>query len=201
MTNRQLQTIGQAAVGELTGSISGSVYCYGYAIHENLCVYLNLGGPRMAVEAIRAKLSKGDMVNLVPWDAPAIELTAGEGATGMYTAFIQNISAAKFTSAILVHELLINPNYGGKSTTFILRTSDKQAMAKLKHHVTELVKVPMFDQWADFLYSAGQTAVLVRKTHAGGGLDLLTVNLDVEAWTRLITGGVEQGFIALPTSV
>ena len=39
----------------------------------------------MAVEAIRAKLIKGEIANCVPWDAPAVELTAGEGNTGMYT--------------------------------------------------------------------------------------------------------------------
>ena len=114
--------IGQSYVGELTGSITGNVYCFGYAIHEGICVFVNMGGPRMAVEAIRAKLSKGDIVNCVPWDAPAIELTAGEGNTGMYHDFMQNIPEAKFTSLILCHDLLVNPKYGGKSTTFMLRT-------------------------------------------------------------------------------
>jgi len=159
-----------------------------------------MGGPRMAVEAIRAKLSKGDIVNCVPWDAPAVELTAGEGNTGMYHDFMQNIPEAKFTSLILCHDLLVNPNYGGKSTTFILRTDEAQAAAKLKHHVTELVKVPVFDEWAGYLYHAGQTAMLVRPTRAAGSIDLLSVTLDVDAWTRLITGGIEQGVIALPAS-
>jgi hypothetical protein len=58
---RTLAVIGQSYVGELTGSISGDVHCYGYAIHEGICIFVNMGGPRMAVEAIRAKLSKGDV--------------------------------------------------------------------------------------------------------------------------------------------
>jgi hypothetical protein len=195
---RTLAAIGQSCVGELTGSITGNVWCYGYAIHEGVCVYVNMGGPRMAVEAIRAKLSKDDIVNCVPWDAPAVELTAGEGNSGMYHDYMQNIPEAKFTSLILCHDLLVNPNYGGKSTTFILRTDDAQAAAKLKHHVTELVKVPVFDEWAGYLYQAGQTAMLVRPTRSAGEIDLLTVTLDVDAWTRLITGGIEQGVITLP---
>jgi hypothetical protein len=154
----------------------------------------------MAVEAIRAKFSKGEIVNLVPWDAPAIELTAGEGNSGMYTDFLHNIPEAKFTSLILLHEWLTQPNYGGSATTFIIRTSDAQAMAKLKHHVMAVVKVPVFDTWSSYLYHAGQTAMLVRKTHAGGGIDLLTLTLDADAWTRLITGGVEQQVIALPAN-
>jgi hypothetical protein len=176
------------------------VWCFGYAIHEGIAIYVNLGGPRMAVEAIRARLAKGEIVNCVPWDAPAVELTAGEGNTGMYTAFLQNIPEAKFTSLILLHEQVIQPNYGGKSTTFILRVSDEQATLQLKQHVTELVKVPVFDEWADYLYHAGQTAMLVRKTRCAGGLDVLAVDLDVDAWTRLLTGGLEQSIIALPVN-
>lgn len=196
---RPLAAIGQSCVGELTGSITGNVWCYGYAIHEGICVFVNMGGPRMAVEAIRAKFSKGDIVNCVPWDAPAVELTAGEGNTGMYHDYMQNIPEAKFTSLILCHDLLVNPNYGGKSTTFILRTDEAQAAAKLKHHVTELVKVPVFDAWAGYLYHAGQTAMLVRPTRSASDIDLLSVDLDIDAWTRLITGGIEQGVIALPS--
>jgi hypothetical protein len=56
---RNLVRIPQSACGELTGSITGNVWCYGYAVHEGVCVYVNMGGPRMAVEAIRAKMSKG----------------------------------------------------------------------------------------------------------------------------------------------
>jgi hypothetical protein len=104
------------------------------AIHEGVCVFVSMGGPCMAVEAIRAKFSKGEIVNCTPWDAPAIELTAGEGNTGMYHDYMQNIPEAKFTSLILCHDLLVNPNYGGKSTTFILRTDEAQAAAKLKHN-------------------------------------------------------------------
>lgn len=197
---RTLAAIRQSCVGELTGSITGNVWCYGYGIHEGVCVFVNMGGPRMAVEAIRAKFSKSEIVNCVPWDAPAVELTAGEGNTGMYHDFMQNIPEAKFTSLILCHDLLVNPNYGGKSTTFILRTDEAQAAAKLKHHVTELVKVPVFDAWAGYLYHAGQTAMLVRPTRSAGDIDLLSVDLDMDAWTRLITGGIEQSVIGLPST-
>lgn len=196
---RQLTHIPQAPCGELTGSITGNVWCYGFAVHDGVCVYVNFGGPRMAVEAIRARFSKGEIVNCVPWDAPTIELTAGEGNMGMYSAFMQNIPEAKFTSLILLHELLTQPNYGGKSTTFIFHLSDEQAMSQLKHHVTELVNVPVFNHWSGYLWQAGQSAMLIRKTRGAGGLDVLAVDLDVDAWTRLITGGLAQGIVMLPT--
>lgn len=197
---RSLVRIPQTPCGELTGSITGNVWAYGYAVHEGVCIYLNMGGPRMAVEAIRAKLAKGDQVTCVPWDAPGVELTAGEGNTGMYTAFTQNIPEAKFTSLILLHEMVTQPNYGGKSTTFILHVSDEQAMAQLHQHVTKLVKVPVFLDWTGYLWQAGQSAMLVRKTHGAGGLDVLAVDLDVDSWTRLITGGLMTQAITLPQS-
>lgn len=190
--------IDQAYVGELTGSITGQVFCYGWAVHEGICIYLNMAGPRMAVEAIRAKLSKSEQVSVVPPDAPAVELTAGEGNSGMYHPYLHYLPEARFASLLLVHDWAVTPNYGGKSTTFIFRTSDAQAILKLKHHVMQLINIPVFDAWSPYLYDAGQRAMLVRKTRSSGGIDLLSVDLDVDAWTRLITGGLEQKIIALP---
>jgi hypothetical protein len=195
---RIIYRIPQSACGELTGSITGSVWCYGWAIYDGICVYLNMGGPRMAVEAIRAKLSRGEIANCVPWDAPAIELTAGEGNTGMYSAYMQNIPEAKFTSLILCHDQLTQPNYNGDSTTFIFHISDEQAMVQLRHHITQLVKVPVFPEWTSYLWHAGQTAMLLRPTRTGGDVKLYTVVLDCDAWTRLITGGLAEGIIRLP---
>lgn len=198
VVNGRLARIGQAFCGEMAGSITGQVFCYGYAVHDGVAVYINLAGPRMAVEAIRAKLSKSEHVTVVPPDAPSIELTAGEGNTGMYHAYLQYLPEARFASLILVHDWAVTPNYGGKSTTFIFRTSDAQATTKLRHHVTQLVNIPVFEAWSAYLYDAGQKAMLVRKTRAAGGIDLLSVDLDVDAWSRLITGGLEQEIIALP---
>ncbi|MDQ7027044.1 MAG: hypothetical protein Q9P44_15985 [Anaerolineae bacterium] len=129
-------------------------------------------------------------MNLTPWDAPAIELTAGEGNTGMYTDFSQNITEARFQHTILLNEMLLHPNYGGASTTFIIHISEEQARARLKHHVTELVKCAVFDVWTDYLWQAGQHAMLIRPTRSAGGIDMLTISLDADAWLRLITGGL-----------
>jgi hypothetical protein len=190
--------IAQTFVGELTGSITGQVFCYGYAVHEGICIYVNMAGPRMGVEAIRAKLSKGDQVSVVPLDAPSLELTAGEGNSGMYHAYLHYLPEARFASLILVHDWAVTPNYGGKATTFIFRTSDAQATAKLRHHIMQLVNIPVFEAWSAYLYEAGQRAMLVRKTRSAGGVDLLSVDLDADAWTRLLTGGLEQRTIRLP---
>ncbi len=95
--------------GELTGDISGSVHCFGYAIYDGTLVYLNFSGPRSGVEAIRAKLSKRQPVNLHSPDAPSIELAPdadadGNASTGRYTAFVKNIPEARYMSMILLHD-------------------------------------------------------------------------------------------------
>lgn len=198
LSNGRMTPIEQAYVGELTGSITGQVFCYGYAVHDGIAVFINMAGPRMGVEAIRAKLSKGEQVSVMPTDAPAVELTAGEGNSGMYHPYLHYLPEARFASLLLVHDWAVTPLYGGKATTFIFRTNDAQATAKLKHHVTQLVNIPVFDVWSAYLYEAGQKAMLVRKARSAGGIDLLSVDLDVDAWTRLITGGLEQQIIRLP---
>lgn len=189
--------------GELTGAITGFVYCYGAAIHDETLLYLNMGGPRSSVEAIRAKLSKGQAVSLIPPDGPGIELSPGTDArgdavTGAYTDYTTRISEAKFQHTILVHELAIDPNYGGASTTFFFRTDPAQGRAKLREHVFALVGIPVFRDWERYLWDAGKAAMLVRSPRVYGGADLVLVDLDRTAWERLITGGVEAGHIALP---
>lgn len=195
-----LVRIGQAMVGELTGSITGDVFCYGYATHDGVTVYVNMAGPKMAIEAIRAKFAKGEIVNLHRWDAPSIELTAGEGETGKYSSFFHNIPTARLTSLILVHEMVTQPNYGGKSTTFIFEANEAQVIGQLKHHVTELVSVPVFDDWSGYLWEAGRAAQLVRPARGEGGLTVYAVDLDADAWTRILTGGLSENIIMLPIS-
>ncbi|MBZ0275802.1 MAG: hypothetical protein K8I60_06640 [Anaerolineae bacterium] len=49
---------------------------------------------------------------------------------------------------------------------------------------------------------AGEGAFLevamLRPTRTGGDVKMWTVTLDVDAWTRLITGGLAEGIIQLP---
>jgi hypothetical protein len=56
----------------------------------------------------------------------------------------------------------------------------------------------VFDDWGGFLFSAGESAGLVRAPRSGGGIDLLVLDMDADAWTRLITGGLAKGVLQLP---
>ena len=155
------------------------------------------------MEAIRAKLSKGQPVNLHPPDAPSIELAPDNDAdgnpnTGRYNAFVQNIPEARYMSMILLHEWMIEPNYNGQSVTFIFDTDETITRAKLRHHIRQLVKCAVFDEWTDYLWTAGQAAMLVRKIHSGGGGTLHSIELDETSWSRLIAGGLSQQIIQLP---
>lgn len=198
---RHVRRIAQACVGELTGSVIANVFCYGYATHAGTLIYLNMGGPRSGVEAIRAKLAKGQAINLIPDDGPSVELTPGEGITGMYTAYINNMSEARFVSMILAHEHWVDPDYGGKATTYIMHLDDAQAKGQLLHHIRELVSVPVFPQWIDYLWQAGQTAMLLRNCKVDGGITLKSLDLDATAWKRIITGGVANDIIHIPQTL
>jgi len=98
---------------------------------------------------------------------------------------------------VLTLHLLTQPNYNGDSMTFIFHISDEQAMVQLRHHITQLVKVPVFPEWTSYLWQAGQTAMLLHPTRAGGDVKLYTVVLDCDAWTRLITGGLAENITSL----
>lgn len=187
-----------ACVGELTGSVMANVHCYGYALDGDELIFLNMGGPRSGIEAIRAKLGKGDIVNLMRWDDPSIELSAGEGNTGVYTAYINNMAEARFVHCMLAHERLVHPNYNGNAKTYIIQMSETQAKAQLLHHVRETVKLPVFPDWIDYLWQVGQVAKLVRNTRTGGGLIIKAIDLDVDAWGRLIQYGVAEKTITIP---
>ncbi|MGF1506028.1 MAG: hypothetical protein ACFB51_12995 [Anaerolineae bacterium] len=52
------------------------------------------------------------------------------------------------------------------------------------------------EAWID--RQAGQSAMLVRPTRTGGDVKLYSVTLDCDAWTRLLTGGLNQDIIRLP---
>jgi hypothetical protein len=74
------------------------------------------------------------------------------------------------------------------------------AFVKLLHHIRELVSIPVFDQWTGYLYQVGQNAGLVHTPQCGGDIDLLVIDLDASAWTRLITGGLANHVLEFPNS-
>ena len=189
----------QACVGELTGAISGDVHCYGYAIDRatGVCVYLNLGGPRGSVEAIKASLALGKIVNLIPADGPAIELTAGEKETGQYQDYFANLPEQKFVSLILLHKSITQPIYDQRSTTYLLQIDELQARQKLYDHIEALVDIPVFTHWTDYLWAAGIHATLLRTIPSAGVETVYAIDLDKDAWTRLLSGALSEKIITL----
>lgn len=194
----KLESIPQEYVGRLTGSVDADVHCYGFALDEGICIYLNMAGPRSGTEAIRAKLGKGDIVNLSPWEGPSIELTAGEGNTGKYEAHLNYLKEVRFASCILLHETVTRPNYNGNAHSYILQISEEQAKAQLYTHIQQLLNIAVFQEWTDYLWKAGQAAMLLRLCRGGGGLKVLSLHLDRTAWTRLLTGALEAQILSLP---
>lgn len=183
--------------GELSGAISGDVYSYGYLTLGNQLVFLNMGGPRMAVEAIRARLSRGEMIHLTPEDAPAEEFTVT--GMGKFEDYTENMSSHHFQNTILIHRN-IAPNYNEADTlTFalILAQSPKQVYSTFHQHLHQLLGVAVFPHWIPTLWATGLSAKFIEKCSGVGAVGY-GVYLKATDWESIISIGVSTG--ALPLS-
>lgn len=183
--------------GELSGAISGDVYSYGYLTLGNQLVFLNMGGPRMAVEAIRARLSRGEMIHLSPDDAPAQEFTVT--GMGKFEDYTENMSSHHFQNTILIHRN-IAPNYNEVDTlTFalILAQFPKQVYSTFHQHLHQLLGVAVFPHWIPTLWATGLSAKFIEKCDGVGAVGY-GVYLKATDWESIISIGVSTG--ALPLS-
>jgi hypothetical protein len=202
----QVLDIATEPVGELTGRVSGNVTCYGYAVDEGICVYLNLGGPRTSVEAIRSTMNDGGIAQLTPFsDDPSLELTASSDQVdgvrkGMYETTMSNLSRARFFNAILLHETIVSPDYGGYGHTYLINPLDQAGhdREKMMHHLKMFLQIAVFDCWTDYLWQAGRDAKLIRNVRTGGGIQMWKLSLRRQAWTRIVSGGLYEDIIAIP---
>ncbi|HRF96953.1 MAG TPA: hypothetical protein PLZ51_17215, partial [Aggregatilineales bacterium] len=183
--------------GELSGAISGDVYCFGYLTLGNQLVFLNMGGPRMAVEAIRSRLSRGEIIHLTPDDAPAEEFTVT--GSGKFEDYTENMSSQHFQNTILLHRN-IAPNYNEADTlTFalILAKSPKQVYSAFHQHLHQLLGIAVFPHWIPTLWATGLSAKFIEKCSGVGAVGY-GVYLKVTDWESIIALGVSTG--ALPLS-
>jgi|GEM_PF-2561063 len=183
--------------GELSGAIAGDVYSFGYLTLGNQLVYLNMGGPRMAVEAIRSRLSRGEMIHLTPDDAPATEFTVT--GMGKFEDYTENMSSHHFQNTLLVHRNMF-PNYSEPTTlTFalILAQTPKQVYSTFHQHLHQLLGVAVFPHWIPTLWSTGLSAQIIEKCSGVGAIGY-GVFLRVSDWESIIALGVSTG--ALPLS-
>ena len=81
--------------------------------------------------------------------------------------------------------------------TYLIHSTEAQAIARLHHHVHQLVNIPVRDVWQDYLWRAGQEESLVTSCQCRGGVELMAVNLDQQAWTTLIQTGLRDTRIKL----
>ncbi len=197
----------QTYVGRV--NVVGECYCLGLVAdrrpptYKNIPVYISVAGPATSVEALWAKLSQGKEATVIPDDHTQQAIYLEPNAAGLYTRFQKKIEALGIDHLILVHEDMAEPTYptatGEKeaATTYIMKVSDDQLIAKLGEHVRKTVKVAVFDQWLPFLLGEGRAKGLVRDC-AGYGNQAISVKLDTLKWTSFITSGLSSGGIALP---
>ena len=193
------------AVGEISATVNSDVLCYGYAIDEGICVYLNLGGPRSGVEAIRATLGQGGVANIIPYNDMALEITPSpdqvdDVRSGQYVAYLQHIPHARFYNTILLHNTIVEPDYDGYGHTYIIVPENVPDYEKLKtmEHIKAVVKIAVFPEWRDYIWEAGRAAKLIRTLRSDGGIQIWRISLNDNEWSRLISGGLYEKVIEIP---
>jgi len=183
--------------GELSGAITGGVHSFGYLQLGSQLVYLNMGGPRMAVEAIRARLSRGETIFLNPDDAPSVELSIN--SKGAFEDYSENMSSHHFQHTILLHRNMF-PNYSEPAEltfAFILAKSPEQVYSSFHQHLNQLINLPVFPHWLPTLWATGMSAQIIEKCSGVGAVGY-GVFLKASDWEHIISLGVSTG--ALPLS-
>lgn len=182
---------------EYVGSITenGEAFCFGAALDDEQVVYLDVAGPTETIKTIRAKLvSHGRLVYLNPPRGRTIYLTPS-GPRSL--TVIQKKIAYGLVHALFVPQAMTEPSYSAIGQTYIIRSTPDQLMARLTHHIHQLVPIPVRSEWQDYLLAIGQRERLIRPCTTYGGIDLLAVTLDQQAWQTLIQQGLHQQHIQL----
>jgi hypothetical protein len=178
-------------IGELTGSISGFVYCYNLALSDHQVLYLEFAGPQTAAEAIRARISMRQGIKLLREDAATLDLEFTKQDD--FLTFTHYQPEAHLQHIILVQNIIQTP----QRETLLIRTDDQQVKAKLLDLLKKHIDLPILETWIDYLWAAGRAAQLIRKPILYGDLDLFQISLDTTQWGLLIYGGLREHTIAI----
>ena len=189
-----LQHIPQQYTGRM--NVVGDCFVFGAALHDNQPVYLDIAGPATSVEAVWSRLAQGKEARIVPDKGASIVLQPPE--SGLYTRYQRKLEGLAIDHLLLVHKAITEPVYAELSTTYLLFTGKDQATAMLGEHVARLVKVAVFPAWFAYLVQRGRQERLVQRCTCYGGVDMHSITLDIDAWTRIIQAGLASGSICLP---
>jgi hypothetical protein len=204
--NKQL-LVAQAYVGRV--NVVGDCYCFGAVVdqrpptYKNIPIYLSVAGPATSVEAVWARLSQGKETSVVPDDTAKSAIYLEPNKAGLYTRYQKKIEELGIDHLLLVHEDLVEPGYPSAgtdsepATTYMLCVSEVQRRAKIGEHVRKTVKVAVFDDWLDYLYTEGRSHGLIRDC-AGHGIEAVAIKLDPVKWTEIITSGLASTTLHLP---
>jgi hypothetical protein len=179
-------------------NVTGECHCFGLSVvGEATPVYIDLAGPATAVEAAWARLAQGKELAIVRYGGQR-SLYVQPSREGTLARFQRRIPELRVDHLVLVSRALTQPVYHERSETYVIRVTDKQARAKIGAHVSALVRVAVFEQWHAYLEQRGRDDGLIQPCECYGGIDMHALDLDRDAWTRIICAGLEAGEISLP---
>ena len=138
------------------------------------------------IEAIRAKFSKSEIVNCVPWDA-LLSNSHQAKETRYVSRYMQNIPSQ-------VH--VAHPCHDCWSIPIRWQvhhlSPHRSAQAAAKLNITHRLSSPWFDAWAGYRITQDRVPCLSVRT-APPEILTCSARFRHDGLTRIITGGIEQG--------
>lgn len=187
----------QVYLGSITGA-AGDAFAFGAALGlDGTLLYLDLVGSKTAVESVWAQLDLGRMLKIISLEHRTEHALIGEKAG------FKRFQRGLITGAehlLILHKDVAETIYPDTAQTAIFYPDHAQAVARLIYHLTQLVTVPIFPEWHDYLWRLGEQHRLIMPCKCLGVTKPYCYRLLLSAkrWTEIICAGLKTKTICLP---
>lgn len=187
----------QVYLGNITGA-TGDAFAFGAALgFDDTLFYLNLVGSKTAVESVWAQLDLGRDLKIISLEHKTEYPLLGEKA-GFKRFQRSLITGAEHL--LILHKDIAETTYPDTHQTVVFYPDHAQAVARMAFHITQLVTVPVFPEWHDYLWRLGEAQRLITPCKCLGVNKpyCYRLLLSRKRWTDLICAGLKNKAIHLP---
>ncbi len=180
--------------------VVGRAHVFGVALdpRSGRVVYLDLFGAVSSVEAVWARLlRRGGQTVYLHRPMPHPYVTLQTDAEGSFVRYQRKLAGLDQDNLVLVRE--DDSQVGPDCYAYLLDADTAQARAgRVITCLQQFCRVAILNAWADDLLALGRSHNLVMSCVCYGGIRMLAVTRDADAWQRLICEALAAGQIHLP---
>jgi len=187
----------QVYLGNITGA-AGDAFAFGAALgFDDTLFYLDLVGSKTAVESVWAQLDLGRDLKIISLEHKTEYPLLGEKA-GFKRFQRSLITGAEHL--LILHKDIAETTYPDTHQTVVFYPDHAQAVARMSFHITQLVTVPVFPEWHDYLWRLGEAQRLITPCKCLGVNKpyCYRLLLSRKRWTDLLCAGLKNKAIHLP---